>query len=126
MYENAGRKHTRGDVVVEWEESQKELNGHVAMILKIFRVGEKWGHVSRIREFMLGNGLTVCPITLLYKDHQGWEKSQGIIVLPTRHVAGGHVGMNLHLCELVSDITEPLAYTIEGGAEVISTEDLIA
>ena len=45
---------------------------------------------------------------------------------PTRHVAGGHRGMNLHLSEVVSDILEPLVGTIEEGVEVISGEDLLA
>ena len=47
-------------------------------------------------------------------------------VPPTRHVAGGHVGMNLYLSEIVSDIVEPLAEGVVGGTEVISTEDMVA
>ena len=42
------------------------------------------------------------------------------------HVAGDHIGMNLHLSGLVSDILETLVETIEGGEEVISTEDFLA
>ena len=34
--------------------------------------------------------------------------------------------MNLYLSELVSDLIEPVVSTIEGGEEVISTEDLLA
>ena len=44
---------------------------------------------------------------------------------PTRHVASGNVGMNLHLSELVSDLLEPVVGTLN-GTEVISTEDLLA
>ena len=115
-------------MIVGWDklkESQKELNGHVSMMLKIFKVGDRWEHSDRIRESMLGDSLTVCPITLLYKDHKGWDMKMGTIP-PTRHVAGGHVGMNVHISELVSDIVEPLAGTIEGGAEIISSEDMVA
>ena len=94
-YVMSGLKHTRGDVEVGWdlvEEAQKEVNGHVAMILKIFRGGEYWGHVDRIRETMLNDGMSVCPISLLYKDHKDWVNG-GDGVPPTRHVAGGHVGL---------------------------------
>ena len=124
----SGMKHTRGDIEVGWkevEEAQKEVNGHVAMILKIFRVGEYWGHVDRVRETMLGNDMTVCPISLLYKDHKDWVNG-GDGVPPTRHVAGGHVGLNLYISELVSDILEPMVSTLKDGEEVISTEDLLA
>ena len=34
--------------------------------------------------------------------------------------------MNLYLSEVVSDIIEPIVGTIEGGEEVVSTEDLLA
>ena len=53
-YLQAGLKHTRGDIKVTWEvldEAQKEINGHVAMLLKIFKVGEHWDHVDRVREY---------------------------------------------------------------------------
>ena len=42
----------------------------------------------------------------------------GVSPPPTRHVAGGHVGVNLYLSEIVSDILEPLAGTIEGGGKL--------
>ena len=127
-YEEAGLKHTVNDAEVGWgelEESQKEINGHMSMVIKIFSMGENWGHMDRLRETMLGGGHTVCPVTLLFKDHKGWRKDMGTVP-PTRHVAGGHVGMNLYLSEVVSDMMEPLVGNIEGGKEVISTEDMIA
>ena len=40
LYEISGLEHTKGDKVVDWNEiktSQKEINGHVAMLTKIFR-----------------------------------------------------------------------------------------
>ena len=45
---------------------------------------------------------------------------------PTRHVAGGNRGINLHLSEIVSDVLEPMVGRIRGGYEVISTEDTLA
>ena len=78
-----------------------------------------------IRETMMGEGLTVCPLTLLFKDHKGWNSDMGTIP-PTRPVVGGNIGMNLHLSEIVSDVLDPVIENYEGGCEIISTEDLIA
>ena len=41
-------------------------------------------------------------------------------------MAGGHVGLNLYLSELVSDILEPMKGILKGGEEIISTEDMLA
>jgi hypothetical protein len=128
-YEQSGLAHTRGDPDASWDkikEAQKEVNGHVSMLLKFFKMGEYWeNNVDRVRETMLGEGLAVCPIALLFKDHKGWENTGGTVP-PTRHVAGGHVGLNMNLSEVVSDVLEPIVGTIEGGFEVISTEDMLA
>ena len=70
---------------------------------------------------MLGEGLATCPVSFLFKDHKDWVNGSEHVP-PTRHVAGGHVGMNLHLSEVISDILEPLVGTIK-GCEVISTEE---
>ena len=127
-YEDSGKKHVGDDKIVGWEElkeAQTRLNGHVAMMAKIFKVGKSSEHQDRVRETMMGESLSVCPVSLLYKDHKGWNPGSGSVP-PTRHVAGGHVGMNLHLSELVSDILEPVVDTIKEGEEVISTEDMVA
>ena len=107
-----------------WE-SQKTINGHVSMIIKMFKVGKNWGHTERVRETTMGEGAAPCPVSLLFKDHKGWTRGSQDIP-PTRHVASGNMGLNLHLSELVSDILEPLVGTLEGGTEVISTEDMLA
>ena len=124
-YEQAGLAHTRGDTEAGWseiEEAQREVNGHVSMLLKIFKVGEYWdeNNVDRVRETMLGEGLSVCPITLLFKDHKGWTNAMESVP-PTRHVAGGHVGLNMNLSELVSEVVEPMVNIVGGGFEVISS-----
>ena len=44
-YLKAGLEHVRGDKVTNWKsikEAQREVNGHVSMLLKIFKVGEYW------------------------------------------------------------------------------------
>ena len=121
-YEMAGPSHVKNDVVVGWselKEAQTKLIGHMAMLAQIFWMGKSWDHQGR----MMGNSLSVCPVSLLFKDHKGWKRESGKVP-PTRHMAGGHVGMNLHLSEIISDIQEPIENTIKGGEEVISSEDL--
>ena len=127
-YEKSGLSHTQNDEEVGLDKikvEQREINGHVAMLIKIFNIGGNWGHEERIRETMMGESMEVCPVQLLYKDHKGWDPTKGGIP-PTRHVAGGHVGIGLHLSEIVSDLIEPMVGRIEGGREIISGEDLLA
>ena len=127
-FQKSGMKHTTRDREVGWEvikESQRELNGHVSMLIKFFRMGSSWGHGPRIRETMMGENMSTCPLSLLYKDHKGWSPSSGTVP-PTRPVVGGHLGVNMHLSEVVSDILDPVVSTYEGGKEILSTEDMIA
>ena len=127
-YMEAGLKHTLKDKLVGWQEikdSQKELNGHVSMPIKSFRIGSRWDHGARVRETTMGEGLSICPMSLLFKDHKGWSPTDGTAP-PTRPVVGGHRGINMHISELVSDILDPVVANYEGGCEIISTEDLIA
>ena len=105
--------------------AQSEINCHTSMLIKAFKIGNSWNHISRVRETMLGEGLSTWPLSLLYKDHKGWTPDIGGCP-PTRPVAGGHLGMNLHISEIISEIIEPLVDTFDGGREVISTEDLLA
>ena len=44
---------------------------------------------------------------------------------PTRPVAGGHLGINMHISEIVSDILDPIIGEHVGGCEILSTEDMI-
>ena len=94
-YVESGMSHTRKDKEVRWEEirdSQRELNGHVSMLAKIFRIGANWGHEQRIRETLMKENQAVCPLSLLFKDHKGCRADQGTTP-PTRPVAGGHLGI---------------------------------
>ena len=57
-YQAAGEKHVKSDVEVgykELKEAQKDINGHVAMCIKMFRIGSGWGHTDRVRKRCLGN-----------------------------------------------------------------------
>ena len=95
------------------------------MLIKFFKIGHHWDHGARIRETTMGEGMSVCPLTLLFKDHKGWTSDSGTVP-PTRPVVGGHLGINLHLSEIVSDILDPVVANYRGGKEVISTEDMVA
>ena len=111
--------HTKDDKIVGWDEmkvAQKELNGHASMLIKIFRIGQNWGHEARVRETMMGKSLEACPVHLLYKDHKGWSQDKGGVP-PTRSAAGGNRGMNLHISEVLSVILELLVGRVEGGTE---------
>ena len=116
-YRKAGIKHTVRDREASWQdvkESQRELNGHVSMVIKVFKIGSYWDHGSRVRETTMGEDMSVCPMSLLFKDHKGWSASLGTVP-PTRPVVGGHMGINMHLSELVSDILDPVVSTHRGG-----------
>ena len=69
---------------------------------------------------------SLCPLSLLYKGHKGWSPDEGTRPPPTQPVAGGHLGINLHISEIVSDLLDPVVTTYEGGREIISTEDMVA
>ena len=128
VYEASGLKHCNKDEVVTDEvvkDTQNELNGHMSMLTKVFKLGQNWDQVERVRETLINGSLSVCPMYLLYKDHKGWRWEDGGIP-PTRPIASGNQGMNLHLSELISEIIEPVADEFEGGFETISTEDMQA
>ena len=127
-YMRAGSKHVSKDEIVNEEmisKTQNELNGNVSMLIKFTRMGRKWGHGDRMRQTMVNKSLTVCPMYLTYKDHKGWKGDEDTPP-PTRPIAGGNTGMNLHISEILSEITEPVVEAYEGGNEVISTEDFKA
>ena len=48
------------------------------------------------------------------------------IFVRTRPVVGGHLGINMHISEMISDILDPVVSTYDGGKEIISTEDMVA
>ena len=53
LYVESGLLHTKNDSLVGWEEnksSQRELNGHVSMLIKIFKIGSHWNHELRVRK----------------------------------------------------------------------------
>ena len=88
-------------------------------------MGHLWKHGDTIRATMINHSHTLCPMYLTYKDHKGWSGEDNSPP-PTRPIAGGNTGMNLHLSEVISEIIEPLVDAYEGGDEIVSTEDFKA
>ena len=127
-YIRAGNKHTIKDEEVEPEivvKTQTELNGNMSMLAKFFKMGSLWNHVGRVRKNIINHSLALCPMYLTYKDHKGWTGEDNSPP-PTRPIAGGNTGMNIHLSETISEMIEPLVDKYVDGNEIISTEDLKA
>ena len=126
-YLKAGTVHTAKDDETNHEfakENQRLLNGHSSMYLKIFNVGSDWNHETRHRETKLNKSCAIPVLRLLFKDHKNWKPSDG--PPPTRPVCGANTGMNVHFSDLLSMILEPLATSLPGSWEVISTDDYIS
>ena len=73
-YIKAGQVHTEKDEEIDLNDlknNQKRLNGHTSMLIKVFQIGKDWNHEERMRESMLSNSLSTCPLWLLYKCHKG-------------------------------------------------------
>ena len=127
-YLKAGGKHTQKDEEVGMNiivKTQAELNGNVSMMIKFFKMGKIWNQVDRVRKTMINKSLTLCPMYLTYKDHKGWVGADGSPP-PTRPIAGGNTGMNIHISEILSEIVEPMVDAYKGANEIISTEDMKA
>ena len=126
--EEAGAVHTSKDKKVsqiEIDKVEAEINGNVSLLIKFFRLGQGWNQVRRVRETMLTGSQAICPLYLTFKDHKGWSAESGKPP-PTRPIAGGNVGLNLSLSEVISEVCEALVIHAEESKEVISTEDMIA
>ena len=126
-YLRAGSVHTCHDVEVNQEfakDNQRLLNGHTSCWLKIFNCGSDWSHETRHRETRLNKSCAIPVLRLLFKDHKNWKPTDG--PPPTRPVCGANTGMNVHLSDLVSMVLEPLASSLPGSWEVISTDDYIS
>ena len=69
-YLKAGKVHTDKDVEItndEIKDIQKEVNGHVSMNLKIFRICKSWGQEDRARETTINSSESISPLYLLFK-----------------------------------------------------------
>ena len=124
-YLKMGAVHIQGDREVTVETSrdtQRKLNGHMSMWLKISGMGENWQHYDRMRETTINQSCSVAPLSLMVKDH----KPCAIDELPkTRPVVSGSEGMDVHFGNIVSEHLEAIAEARKTTIDVISTEDFI-
>ena len=87
-------------------------------------IGDHWDQKDRCKRNLLNQGLAICPMRILCKDHKYWTMDLGTPP-PSRSVVSGNQGMNMNLSELISWLLEPIANEYEGGFEVNSTDDFI-
>ena len=119
-YLRVGREHTEKDIeitVEEVDEIQDDVNNHCSMLIKIFQIGEDWGHQSRHREMRINHSATPSSMYMLIKDHK-----QGRV--RGRPVNGP--GLNTNLSDIISDVVEPIANAMNNDSEMMSTEDMMA
>ena len=94
-YRQMGMEHLRGHREVTWEkagETQRKLNGHTSMWVKMTGLGQELGQVERMRETFLSKSVQVPPMYLMVKDHKVVQPGS----LPsTRPVVSGCKSMNL-------------------------------
>ena len=63
-----GDEHTKGDELVTDETvraTQQMINGHIAMVIKAFKIGEYWGQVERMRESTINDSEEISPMYLV-------------------------------------------------------------
>ena len=120
-YMEMGSVHTRNDREIdqaEVDDRERQLNGHVSMLLKITQMGERWEHEDRLRESNIKHSGYAAVLSILVKDHKE--------VLSTWPVVGANEGIGSSISNILSEIIEPLADMIEETMEINSTEDGIS
>ena len=128
QYIKAGNAHTVKDREInldEAEEIQRILNGHMRHWSKILNLGAEWDQEDRSLRNLLSNGLAVCPMVVLIKDHKSWTIDSEE-ALPSRSVMNGNMGMNSPISEFISMVMEPIANEDKNNMEINSTDGLIA
>ena len=75
VYVEMGKAHTSGDEEITMAEVLKmseDIDNHSSAYLRMFNMGEAWGHQKRLRRSFLG-GQAPSPMYLLIKDHKKWD-----------------------------------------------------
>ena len=124
-YSKMGEVHTSKDIevdAVEAKKTERRLNGHNSMWIKMAQFGSDWNHQSRMREAVIQNSGLVPNLSLLLKDHKSIKPGE---IPKTRPVVGAFQGMGVGLSEMLSGFLEAMADCKENTIEVISTEDFV-
>ena len=123
-YIEMGQVHVSKDKEIdqsEVDERERLLNGHVSMLLKITDMGSHWNHEDRHRESNIKHSGYVAFLTLLLKNHKDPVDGKW----STRPVVSANEGIGTSLSNILSEVLEPLADSLEDKIEVISTEDML-
>ena len=123
QYIKAGEAHTDKDLEVELEEAeeiQRVLNGHMRWWAKSLNLAGDWDQEDRALRNLLNHGLSICPMTILVKDHKSWS-----VDVKSRPVMNGKVGMNTNMSEFLSLFLEPVANEDKRNMEVNASDGLI-
>ena len=62
-------KHCKKDEEVTMDvvrNTQTEIIGHMAMLTKVFKMGQNWDQVERVRETVINGSHAVCPMCISY------------------------------------------------------------
>ena len=123
LYLKMGEAHTSKDREVSNEEIweiQRRVNTHVASWFRITRMGSKWSHEERMRANLISQSASPAPMYLFGKDH----KAVGPDGVPkSRPVISSQGGMIVNLSNIISEYIEPIADSLEGKIEIMSTEE---
>ena len=126
QYQMMGEEHAKKDRKCTMQEvigMAKELDCHNSSFIKMFNLGEAWGHSARMRESFMG-GEHPAKMTILIKDHKA-RLPNGLY--KTRPVVAGDTAFNRGLSEILSDILESTYKARKGrNIGVISTDDLLS
>ena len=124
-YLEMGQEHVSKDREIDEEEikeRENHLNGHVSMLLKVTNMGGNWKHEKRFRESNIKHSGYAAVLSLLLKDHKKVPEGE---VFKTRPVVAANEGIGTSISNILSEIIEPLADSLEDKMEVISTEDFL-
>ena len=123
QYQEAGSVHTSEDKRIDWNtvsKLQRNVNSHVWWLAQIVGYSKNKDQ-KRMMTNLQDYGREVPEMVLLCKDHKKWNSNSPV---PTRPVISGNKGINTHLSELLSELLEPVSFTI-GGGEIASTEEAL-
>ena len=92
------------------------------MLSKILAIGEEVGHQDRIRGIYVNNSETIAPAYVMVEDYKKVKSGE----LPKcRLVVGGNSSMSVHLSNILSDVVENLAESLDNKAEVKSRAHML-
>ena len=102
----------------EIKEIEKNINNHTRMLCKVMNIGENNNHLSRVLESKLTEAEISAPKYYMYKDHKKKEAYRPVVSGCNSNTQG--------LSNLLSEMVEAVAGSVEDPYEVISSADLLA